>query len=302
MQNIEFSIKEISTELRTIGADHTLLSPSSFRSRAESLDFIDFHILGRLDSLNVPETLQEELNDLYKRAEAIKADLELVNRMFFAGLRSSLRSKHIDLKQIVRSYIGEPVNETSKVGYDFVDEFINGLICTDDPPEASLSLQSGMVFYQKTPARIIFELVTLIQHKPTGIFVDLGSGLGQSVILFNLLIGLRCVAVEYEPAYHAYAKHCASQLGIDGVTFINADVLDIDYPDNAVFYIYTSFEGMMLAEMLKIIELKSQHTSIRIFTYGPCSTVIARESWLSCFYGDPLDPYALCGFISAKHF
>ena len=91
-------------------------------------------------------------------------------------------------------------------------------------------------------------------------------------------------------------------LASDGVIFINADARDIAYPDDAVFYIYTSFEGMMLAEMLKIIELKSQHTSIRIFTYGPCSTVIAGECWLSCFYGDPLDHHVLCGFISAEHF
>lgn len=242
------------------------------------------------------------MNDVYNCAEATKASLELVNRMFFACLRTSLRNKDIDLNQLVCNYLGVPLNETSKVGYDLVDEFVNGLICTDEPPEASLSLKAGMVYYQKTPARIIFELVTVIQHKQIDVFVDLGSGLGQSVILFNLLTGSRCVAVEYDPAYHAYAKHCASQLGVDGVTFINADALDIDYPDNAVFYIYTSFEGMMLAEMLKIIELKSQHTSIRLFTYGPCSLVIAKETWLKCLHGDPFDPYALCEFISAIHF
>lgn len=299
---LEANIKGILTDLLAIESDQTLLQPSNFTSRVEALDFIDFHILGRLDSLKEAETIQEEFNDVYNRAEGTKANLELVNRMFFAGLRTSLRNKDINLNQLVCAYIGDPTNETSKVGYDLVDEFLNGLICIDDPPEAILSLKAGMVFYQKTPARIIFELVTLIQHKQIEVFVDLGSGVGQSVVLFNLLTGARCVAVEYEPAYHDYAIHCASQLGIDGVTFINADALDIDYPDNAVFYIYTSFEGMMLTEMLKIIEKKSQHTTIRLFTYGPCSSVIVRERWLNCLYGDPFDPYAICEFISAIHF
>lgn len=299
---IEAIIKEISTDLLAIESGKALLQPYNFTSRAEALDFIDFHVIGRLDSLSAAEKFQDELKGLYKRAEATKAKLELVNRTFFACLRASLRNKSIDLNQFVLSHIGDPSSRRGEVGYDLVDEFFNGLICTDDPPEASLSLESGMVFYQKTPARIIFELATFVQDKQIDVFIDLGSGLGQSVILFHLLTGSRCTAVEYEPAYHAYAIHCAARLGVDGVTFINADARDIAYPDKAVFYVYTTFEGTMLAEMLKIIERKSIHTPVWIFTYGPCSSVIVRESWLSCIYGDPLDPYSLCGFIGAIAF
>ena len=69
--------------------------------------------------------------------------------MFFSCLRTSLRNKEIGLNQFC-TYIGIPILERGKVGYDLVDEFINGLICIDDPPEANLTLKPGMVFYKNT--------------------------------------------------------------------------------------------------------------------------------------------------------
>ncbi|MFD2163057.1 class I SAM-dependent methyltransferase [Paradesertivirga mongoliensis] len=209
-----------------------------------------------------------------------------------------MRKKDIDLNQVIYDCIRTLNQNTNKIGYDVLDEFINGLICTDDPPEARLSLKEGMVQYQKTPARIILELVSIVQNRQIKKFVDLGSGLGQPVILFTLLTGTRCFAIEYEPTYREYAKRCASQLGIDTVTFINVDARNLDYPDNAVFYIYTSLEGILLEEILKKIERKSLHMPISLFTYAPCSSVIAKKSWLHCSNGNPIDPHSLCEFTS----
>jgi len=44
---------------------------------------------------------------------------------------------------------------------------------------------------------------------------------------------------------------------------------------------YTPFMGNMLQEMLDILQAEAQKRAIRIFTYGPCSAVVAREDWLA---------------------
>ena len=68
-----------------------------------------------------------------------------------------------------------------------------------------------MIYYQKTPARIILELVKKAAFQPGDVFYDLGSGLGQAAILVNLLASVISKGVEFEPAYCHYAKTCAAE-------------------------------------------------------------------------------------------
>ena len=68
-----------------------------------------------------------------------------------------------------------------------------------------------MVFYQPTPGRIIFELVERAALQKHDTFYDLGSGLGQVVILVSLLSGARAKGIEFDPAYCEYARRCATR-------------------------------------------------------------------------------------------
>ena len=63
-----------------------------------------------------------------------------------------------------------------------------------------------MIYYQKTPARIIFELIKRADFQPGDVFYDLGSGFGQVTMLVNLLTSVVSKGVEFEPAYCKYAK------------------------------------------------------------------------------------------------
>jgi SAM-dependent methyltransferase len=137
-----------------------------------------------------------------------------------------------------------------------------------------------MVFYQKTPARIIFELARLAELKPGDLFFDIGSGLGQVCILVNLISGAATRGIEYEPAYCNYAQTSAAQLNLSNVEFINKDARKGDYAQGTVFFLYTPFEGHMLQDMLDILQKESQKRTITIFTYGPCSPHAARQDWL----------------------
>ncbi len=141
-------------------------------------------------------------------------------------------------------------------------------------------------------------MVELAQLSPTDVFFDIGSGLGQVVILVNLISGAVARGIEYEPAYCEYAKIGASQLNLVNVEFINADARAGDYSQGTVFFLYTPFEGKMLEDMLEVLQEESRTRAIKVFTYGPCSPLVARQNWLTCVNGKGDHFYKLYEFRS----
>lgn len=93
-----------------------------------------------------------------------------------------------------------------------------------------------MVFYQKTPGRVIFELAEKCRFTEDDVFFDLGSGLRQVAILVHLLTGMAAKGIEFEPAFCNYARVFAAALNLTGVTFINIDARDADYSTGTVFF------------------------------------------------------------------
>ena len=135
-------------------------------------------------------------------------------------------------------------------GYDHLDMFLNGLmnssgICQRRPGTGNRKWYT----YQKTPARIILEIIKLLALKPQDVFVRLGSGLGQVVILMNLLTGVMAKGVEFEPAFCEYATNCAAELQIKDVEFHQYRCPLCRLFFGYVFFMYTPFEGKMLQDV-----------------------------------------------------
>jgi len=294
-------LAEIQADIQAIEQDGAIHQEINFNSRADAIDFIDFHIIDRIEGLLQNPEQGEELEILQQRAEKIKYELEAIDSNLFKQLRAKIRSGMYtgsSFKEMIDQYCGYNVNEPDKIGYDNLDDFINGLLSDQTIPEASMEREPEMVFYQKTPARIIFQIVELANLGEDDVFFDLGSGLGQVAILVNLISGAPTKGIEYEPAYCNYATICASQLNLSHVEFINTDARLADYSQGTVFFLYTPFEGEILQTVLGVLQKESLKRVIRIFTYGPCSEIVARQHWLTCVHGKANDPYQLCEFKS----
>ncbi len=138
-----------------------------------------------------------------------------------------------------------------------------------------------MVFYQKTPARIILNHINKSEFKSKDVFFDLGSGLGQVVVLVNLLTGIKSIGVEYEPDFCRYARSRAEVLNLPDVEFINEDARYADYSSGTVFFLYTPFEGKILDDVLQKLKKESKNRKIKILTYGSCTPVVANQLWLT---------------------
>jgi hypothetical protein len=306
------SVAGLRSDIQAIEREASLFVPTNFAGRSEAIDFLDFHIIDRISGLLQHGSSQGEspggsqgaspgeLELLRARAVRIKDELEKIDSSLFERIRAEIA------EGVRPGSFGRMISElldsaaaTDEQGYDVLDTFVNGLSSDRPLPTETKALMPGMVSFHKTPARVVVELTRLAQLGPDDVFFDIGSGLGQVVLLVNLLTGARAMGIEYEPAYCAYSVALASRLRLTDIEFINADAREADYSMGTVFFLYTPFEGSMLQDLLRFLQKKSLTGAIRIFTYGPCSAKIAFENWLDCRNGFPGDPYQLCLFVSS---
>jgi hypothetical protein len=146
--------------------------------------------------------------------------------------------------------------------------------------EPIVPLDDGMVFYQPTPARHIFDALARLALDERDVLVDLGSGLGHVPLLAAICSPARCIGVEWQEAYVAAARRCAQELGLARAVFVQGDARQADLSTGTVFYLYTPFDGEMLRVMLDRLAAEARSRPIRLCTLGPCTERVARESWL----------------------
>jgi len=282
----EITLSEIHSDIEAIEKNLALYDEKNFTERVEAIDFIEFHLVDRINGLLQSVGRSEGLEHMKKHAEELKDQLEKIDGKLFQRLRIDIRLGECRVevfRDMIEKYMGDSLRagrEQTTIGYDNLDMFLDGLFRMEIIPEETREREPEMVFYQKTPARIIFQLVDQANFSKDDVFYDLGSGLGQVGILVNLLSGVRTKGIEFEPAYCNYATAAAAKLDLPDVQFSNADAREADYSDGIVFFMYTPFEGRMLDEVLASLRAASKGRAIKLFTYGPCTIEVAKQHWL----------------------
>lgn len=297
------TISEIESQIREIKDNQLLFEEKNFESRQEAVDFLSFHIIERIESLLESDNASGKLLPLKKLASEIVQQLEAIDLNLFQRIQEGIRAgvyRGEAFKSMISDYFEDKIaaNKEDIPDYDNLDVFINGLLPINELPQEIIAKDPEMVFYQKTPARIIFELARKIDIGQEDVFYDLGSGLGQVCILLNLLSGIKTTGIEFEPSYSQCARTCAADLKLDEVTFINTDARAADYNDGTIFFMYTPFEGKIMEQVLGMLRKVSERRKIKIFTYGPCTPIIAKLDWLIADDADGYSIYRLCGFRS----
>ncbi len=229
-------------------------------------------------------------------AAQVKAALEEVDDRLFARLRAQIVAgwhRGDEFEELLVNYCG--VDTAEGTGYDMLDVFVNRLCSFLPMPVSTRTLEAEMVDFHKTPARVVLELAQLIG--PGDVFVDLGAGLGQVVLLVHLLTGVPASGVEIEPAFCRYARDCAAGLGLPGVgssgafdpdgarvpagvAFVEGDARFANYSEGTVFFMYTPFTGELLETVFELLRREGLSRPFTLVTYGPCTLSAARQSWL----------------------
>ena len=274
------------SEMETMDKDEKLYQEKNFNLRLEAIDYIEFHIIDRINALMENTDIHDQMNFLKQYAIKVKHRLEEVNTSLFQLLRKKIAQESYRgefLMDLIEEHFDNNVSASllhDAIGYDNLDLFLNGLLTYQELPVETREREREMVYYQKTPGRIILELIKKAAFNPQDVFFDLGAGLGQVNILVNLLTAVISKGVEFEPAFCSYANTCAADLHLNDVEFINADARYVDYSSGTIFFMYTPFEGKMLQEVLQNLHGEAKKRRIKIFTYGPCTTEVAKQNWL----------------------
>lgn len=246
----------------------------------------------------------------------LKSALEEVDDRLFARLRAEIAAgghRGNAFRELLLAYCGSPADcgsvaaSGSAAGggeeYDALDVFVNRLCSYLPMPSPVRLLEPEMVDYHKTPGRVVLELARYVG--PGDVFIDLGAGLGQVVLLVHLLTGAAGRGLEIEPAFCRYARDCATGLGLsqafdpgavrgetpDTISFIEGDARFAGYNEGTVFFMYTPFTGELLATVFELMRREAVSRSFTLVTYGPCTRHAARQSWLHAV--DPADAFCV---------
>jgi hypothetical protein len=262
---------DIESALSGLEEDAGLSDEADFLGRARAGEELECEVIDRLAGLSPSHP---EATALRLRAETLLVRWDELDQALFRRLRTTLRTASdagAAFREMWETHLPQYAfpDVDDNPGYDARDAFLNGLLHPDPIPKALRGLEPEMVPFQKTPARILTEMIARADLGPTDIFCDVGSGLGQIPIAIHLLTGARAFGIEIEPAYVASARACAAALGLSAVAFSEADARSADYSAATVLFLYTPFRGRMLQEVLDRIHGQCR-PGTRLFAYGPC--------------------------------
>ncbi len=296
-------VQGFEANLSVIEQNETLFVETNFVERVDALERLEFQILDLIENVLYEHGYREELARLQQRAGHMWQRLDAVNDQLFCRLRAQLAfdtDTTTTLPQLFDTYVGRavPTHNRDPLGYDCLDVFVDGLLSMESAPEETKAIQSGMIGYQATPARVILAFIEQAHLRADDVFYDLGSGLGRIVLLVGLLSAAPAKGIEFEPAYCAYAQQRAYSLHLARVTFINVDARQADYADGTVFFMYTPFTGRLLQEVLDKLQEEARSRPITVATYGPCTLHVAQQSWLQPPAGQTLHDRHVALFTS----
>ncbi|MEZ4730845.1 MAG: hypothetical protein R3E79_27295 [Caldilineaceae bacterium] len=292
-------IQELQAELANFLHDSTLTVEQKLLRRAEALDFIAFlHDVLRMDHRHTTAR-----HPLQQQAAHLQRQLEAVNGKLFQQVRVGIQ--HGVLRgEPLRHYLNQFTDYSAAssdhvyMSYDGLDVLVDGIFHLKEAPAPTLSPAVDMVHCEETPARVLLDLIDHTPFSATDVFYDLGSGLGQVVMLVHLLTGVKAKGVEVEPAFCTFARHQAQTLGLSDVAFVNTDARTADYSDGTIYFMFTPFRGQLLQTVLARLQQEAQHRPIRLCTFGSCTPHVADQPWLRPATPDPRHEYKLVVFES----
>jgi hypothetical protein len=266
--------------------DRSLTDAERFRERADALERLDaFDLSSQRSSQNVNDGEAA----LYRQALALRSKLEAANSELYESIRERIR-RGIGREALLRWAVGiDNIGPGSRDvdlrdagdSYDHLDELVRGVLRFATPDEPRIELSPEMVAYQPTPARHIFGLIQRTKLTAQDLFIDFGSGLGHVSLLVAICTEARALGIELEPSYVECARVAAQELRLTGVTFVVQDAREADLSSGTIFYFYTPFRGAILRATLDRLRAEAAKREIRVCTFGPCTPVVAAESWLT---------------------
>ena len=274
-------LSKLERDLAALERDSSLHSSDNLTGRFEALKTLDF----------LEEAYKIQGGDPHsgvglRRVRALQGSLGALNQALFGKLRTGIRTGTFtsgQLWRLLESNCRYRRGDTACMhwGAEAADALAAGLFRSDCVPQPWDGSDVEMIHYESTPVSAVLELVDRVPLTRGDRFVDIGSGLGQVVLLVHLLTGVEAVGLEVVPAYVEQARDEADRLGVDGVSFSVGDARDADLCGGTVYFLFSPFKGEMLQTVLNRLGHEARMRQLTVSSFGPCTEQIAGEPWLT---------------------
>lgn len=139
------------------------------------------------------------------------------------------------------------------------------------------TLAPELIGYHASGVAPIVQALVDVPVSAEDVVIDLGAGLGKVALLAHLLTGARAVGIELQPDLAAHALSRAEALGLNGVSFVTADVRDAKLDDATVIYLYLPFTGAVLDAVMEKVEAVARRRTLVVCALG---LDLHRFAWL----------------------
>ncbi len=271
---------KLRTDLDEIEANPDLFAPHNFTARTEALNFILM-----IDNLYAVRSKDRELKALHARTLQLRQQIEETNAQLFNHRRIQIQKGSYDPAEFKTQLLEFTDYDPHKphhphYGYEDLDGLTAGIFLAAPIPTETVARSHGMVRYQPTPVSVILEMVDQVPLTTADVFYDLGSGLGQVIGVVNVLTGVKCVGVEFEPAYAEYAQKMIGDLRLELMAVINADVRAVDLSDGTVFFMFNPFGGAIFDQVMAKLRTVAKDHPITVCSYGAATGPLSEQNWL----------------------
>jgi hypothetical protein len=123
--------------------------------------------------------------------------------------------------------------------------------------------------YGETPLTTMDHISKECQITPQDTVFELGSGRGRACFWLNTFIGCKVVGIEYIPEFVKRANTIKTRFEIEDVEFRQQDMLNTDYSNATVVYLYgTNLEDSAIQKLVEKFQALASGTKIITISYS----------------------------------
>jgi len=170
-----------------------------------------------------------------------------------------------------------------------------------DPHDLTRDFGIEQYRYEGTPYDFIRYFLNKLSLNKTDIVYDLGSGYGRVIIYGALTREAYFKGIEIVPSRTQRIMDVKNKFQIDNLDCQECNILDTDYSDGNIFFLFNPFFYETLQKVGSRLEEIAKRKKIKIITWGGTSNdYFTEQSWLSEKIFRDQTPYKLQFFESRE--
>jgi len=134
--------------------------------------------------------------------------------------------------------------------------------------------------YQGTPYEFIRQFLKELNLSESDVLYDLGCGYGRIPLYGAMTTPAQYRGIEIVPERVAEAYEVKSKFKLDNVKFRQGNVLEQNYADGSVFFLFNPFTHETLEKVGEQLKELARTKKIRVVSLGPSTSYFQSQDWL----------------------